>query len=75
MLQRQRHDPPHHLRRRRLRVVLRDLRQVLRPLQAVRLETALVLLELRAADAAAPARLRDIAQDLGQLQHAQPVTG
>ena len=70
--QRQLLDPRHHLRRGGHRVALGDRRQVLEAVQALQLEAPLPVVEAGAVDAAPPARLGDVAQPLGQLQHRQP---
>jgi hypothetical protein len=71
MLECQRPDPLDHLRRRGLRMAPVDRRQVLQPLEALRLEPTLPLVEARPVEAPLPAGLRDVAKLPGQLQHAQ----
>lgn len=72
MLERQRLDPLHNRFGRRLRMALVDRRQVLQPLEALRLEPPLPLVEARPVQPALPASLRDIPEFLRKLQHAQP---
>ena len=52
-----------------------DRRKVLEPFQAMRLEPALVLVELGALHSPAAAGFRDIAQGLGQLEGGQALAG
>jgi hypothetical protein len=68
--ERQLGDPRHHLGRGGHRVALGDRRQVLETVQALELEAPLPVVEAGAVDAAAPARLGDVAQALRQLQRA-----
>jgi hypothetical protein len=73
VLERQRPDPLHHLRRRGLRMAPVDRRQVLQAFKALRLEPPLPFVEAGPVETALSARLGDVAELLGQLEHAQTV--
>ena len=72
VLERQLQEPRHHLDRRGHRMALRHRRQVLEAIQTLQLEAALPVVEAGPVDAAAAARLADVAEPLGQLQNRHP---